>query len=84
MWQSRSVLCPGRATGQTGSFLNMAPEVVLGERYNETAVRCQLRCQKSIRVDVPSHACSVTFVHRCNVHACSSGAMPSYVVQNGL
>lgn len=24
--------------GQTGSFLNMAPEVVLGERYNETAV----------------------------------------------
>ncbi len=24
--------------GQTGSFLNMAPEVVLGEQYNESAV----------------------------------------------
>lgn len=30
-------VCP--SAGQTGSFLNMAPEVVLGERYNETAVR---------------------------------------------
>jgi hypothetical protein len=33
---------PDGATGQTGSFLNMAPEVVLGERYNEMAVCCVL------------------------------------------
>ena len=39
MWRSDHI-SHDVAAGQTGSFLNMAPEVVLGQRYNESAVSC--------------------------------------------